>query len=54
MCLKTDVSVSSDMDADNLSFLIGETFGISIIDTGCPKTVSGQDWMNTYIDSLRL
>ena len=33
-------------------FLVGETFGQAIIDTGCPKTVCGQDWFDVYIDTL--
>ena len=52
MCLKTDAMISSDMDRENLCMLVGETFGLAVIDTGCPKTVSGNDWMTTYIESL--
>ena len=32
--------------------LVGETFGLAVIDTGCPKTVCGTEWLDVYIDSL--
>ena len=31
---------------------MGETFGQAIIDTGCPHTVSGEVWFNSYLNSL--
>ena len=34
--------------------LIGETFGKGILDSGCTKTVSGEIWMNEYIDMLSI
>ena len=33
-------------------FLLNETFGVGILDTGCTKTVTGDFWLKTYIDSL--
>ena len=44
--------IGSDMDSDNISMLVGETFGQAIIDTGCPKTVCGAEWFNVYLESL--
>ena len=40
------------MDLDNITMLVGETFGLAVIDTGCPKTVCGTEWLNVYLDSL--
>ena len=40
------------MDIDNICMLVGETFGLAVIDTGCPKTVAGTDWLDVYLDSL--
>ena len=40
------------MDTDNICMLVGETFGLAVIDTGCPKTVCGTEWLNVYVDSL--
>ena len=52
LCLRTDAIISSDLDLENLLILVGETLGMAITDSGCRKTVSGQDWMNAYIESL--
>ena len=40
------------MDMDNICLLLGETFGLAVIDTGCPKTVCGNEWLDAYMDSL--
>ena len=52
LCLRTDAFVNSDLDSESLQVLVGETLGMAIADTGCSKTVSGQDWMDVYIESL--
>ena len=31
---------------------MGETLGKAVIDTGCPNTVTGMEWLNSYIDTL--
>ena len=31
---------------------MGETIGCGIIDSGCNKTVAGQDWIDLYMDTL--
>ena len=46
------MSLGSDLDTDNICMLVGETFGLAVIDTGCPKTVCGTEWLNVYVDSL--
>ena len=33
---------------------MSETIGYALIDSGCPKTVCGRTWMDTYIESLSL
>lgn len=37
--------------SDEISCLLGETLDMAVIDSGCPKTVCGQDWYNEYIKS---
>ena len=32
--------------------LIGESFGKGVLDSGCTKTVSGETWMNEYLNTL--
>ena len=32
--------------------LLGETLGYAIVDSGCNRTVCGDLWLNTYLDSL--
>ena len=32
--------------------LLGETIGFAIIDSGCTKTVCGDQWLNLYLESL--
>ena len=30
-----------------------ETFNMTILDSGCPKTVCGEVWLEVYMDSIR-
>ena len=47
------VGCASDMEYnDNLVSLAMETKGYAILDSGCPNTVCGKQWMNEYIDTL--
>ena len=46
-----DVILLADGD-DSRDNLLGETFGSAIIDSGCTRTVCGDLWLNTYLDSL--
>ena len=39
-------------DDDSRDRLLGETIGSAIVDSGCSRTVCGDLWLNTYIDSL--
>ena len=32
--------------------LLGETIGCGILDSACVKTVSGEEWINIYLESL--
>ena len=34
------------------NFVHRETFGQGVLDSGCGKTVCGNDWMETYLDTL--
>ena len=31
---------------------MGETLGQAVVDTGCPFTVTGETWLESYIDTL--
>ena len=42
----------SDFDTEQLCLFVSESFGLAIIDTGCPRTVCGKDWLKVYIDTL--
>jgi transposase InsO family protein len=42
----------TDADSSQLCLLVGETLGQAIIDTGCPHTVTGDPWLQTYLDTL--
>ncbi len=42
----------TDSDSNQLCFLVGETLGKAIVDTGCPFTVAGETWLKTYINTL--
>ena len=35
-----------------LDTLLGETIGKVLLDSGCSKTVCGQDWLDSFIDTL--
>ena len=35
-----------------LSSLVGETLGMSVLDSACTKTVTGESWTNAYLDTL--
>ena len=37
-----------------MCLLAFESFGLAIIDTGCPRTASGKIWLKAYTDSLSL
>ena len=39
-------------DDDQRDSLLGETLGFAVVDSGCTKTVCGDLWLNTYLDSL--
>lgn len=34
--------------------MVSESFGLAIIDTGCPKTTAGRDWLKAYVDTLSI
>lgn len=47
-----DIVLLSDLDEDNMNDLFGETIGYAIIDSGCTRTVCGNRWLDTYLDTL--
>ena len=46
------MTLYTDSDSEQLCLLVGETLGYAVVDTGCPYTVSGEIWFNSYINSL--
>ena len=41
-----------DSDKEQQCFLVGDTFGLAVVDTGCPQTVAGRNWFQNYICTL--
>ena len=37
---------------DEVLCLVGETLNMAVIDSGCPRTVCGKKWYDTYVDSM--
>ena len=37
--------------SDEITCLLGETLDMAVLDSGCPKTVCGQDWLTEYLKS---
>ena len=42
----------TDCDQTHLTLLVGETLGHAVVDTGCPCTVAGNEWLKTYVTTL--
>ena len=47
---QSNVPISSD----EITCLLSETLGMAVIDSGCPKTVCGQDWFDEHLKSRNL
>ena len=47
-----DVTLYTDCDNVQLSLILGDTLGHAIVDTGCPCTVAGEEWFQSYITTL--
>ena len=39
---------------DEITCLLGETLGMAVIDSGCPKTVCGQEWLDENLKSTNI
>ena len=35
-----------------MKHLIGESFGMAVLDSGCTKSVAGEMWLNEYLQTL--
>ena len=46
----TNVILATETNVDDV--LLSETIGYAIIDSGCTRTVCGETWLNTYLDTL--
>ena len=42
----------TDCDSIHQNYLVGETLGHAVVDTGCPCTVAGVVWLKSYINTL--
>ena len=47
-----DIILLAEDDEEQRDKLLGTTIGSAIVDSGCTKTVCGDVWLNTYLDSL--
>ena len=47
-----NITLFTDLDADQLCILVGEVLGQAVVDTGCPRTVSGEMWLHSHINTL--
>ena len=43
---------SAPTSQDDLLCLVGETLDMAVIDSGCPKSVCGDKWCTSYIESM--
>lgn len=43
-----------DFNDNNVDSLLGETIGYAVLDSGCTRTVCGDIWLNTYLDTLSI
>ena len=46
------ISLLTETDDISLSYFLGETLGMAILDSGCAKTVCGKAWYESYFDTL--
>ena len=37
---------------ESINTLLGETFNMALLDSGCTKTVCGEAWLELYTNSL--
>ena len=49
---KCGITLYTECDSTQLTKLIGETLGHAVVDTGCPCTVAGDEWLKSYINTL--
>ena len=51
---KTDISLfqSQNTDSDEVRRFVGETLNCAVLDSGCSRTVCGQNWLKCFEDSL--
>lgn len=45
---------SVPISSDEITCLLGETLGMAVIDSGCPKTVCGQEWFEENLKSSNI
>ena len=43
---------SQNTDSDKVRQFVGETLNCAILDSGCSRTVCGQNWLKCFEDSL--
>ena len=47
------ITLIAQTDGDQkMDFLLGETIGKVLLDSGCSKTVCGEPWLNSFLDTL--
>lgn len=48
----TNLTMFVEIQPTDLNFMVGESFSMGILDTGCVTTVCGKPWMTQYLNSL--
>ena len=46
------INITLNVSQIPLNALLSETLGMGVLDTGCTKTVAGEEWMEAYLDTL--
>ena len=49
---QVNITLFKASDQQHLRSLVGETFGMAVLDSGCTKTVVGQVWLEEYLKTL--
>ena len=47
-----DGSVQIQLLEETMETLVGETLSMAVLDSGCTKTVCGENWLNCYLETL--
>ena len=52
MMKKSTLQSAQSDEYQKMDFLLGETIGKALLDSGYSKTVCGEPWLHSYLDNL--